>query len=102
MRPEDRKPRASGPSGPSGPSGRHGQVSGDELVEQRRTMRADILAALPEGSVWRPVIETIDLTSPALPPRSPAPIAAAMGMHVEVLRPMWRGKRRYQRATKIF
>lgn len=89
--PENRQPRR------SGPSGSHSQVSGAELVEQRRTMLAD----LPLGEPLR------DLDpEQALPWGAARRIAEALGRGASTGRQqigmIWAGKRRYRLVAKIF
>ena len=85
MRPEDRKPRR------SGPSGKHKRIEGDELAAQREAMARDVedLSGIP-----------LDVRC-GLPWGEPASIAELLGITPARVREMWAGRRRYSSVAKI-
>lgn len=82
--PEDRKPRT------SGPSGQHRRIEGDELLDQRRRIVADLPGELG-----------IDVKA-ALPVGMAAIIAARLGQRRKMIGQCWRGERRYRAGARIF
>ena len=100
--PDQRAPRR------SGPSGQPRRVEGEALLEQRRRILADLLAAVPQGSDLAQLLAAVPVEVPSarLPHGAGARLAAIIGWPARAgadrLSKVWAGKLTYRPVAKIF